>query len=255
MTLKLAFFQGSPSLGDPDSALAVLRQQAQAAATAGARMLVVPELFLPGYNQPDLHARLAQPAGGAWEQQVRAYAVETGCGITFGWAEREGDAIYNTVSTFDHQGELLGRHRKIQMYGAMERRIFTPGEAYCTFDLEGISTALLICYDAEFSQHIHAIAEQGVRLILVPCANPAGFEHVSDHILPAQAAQMGLSILYCNYCGSEGDVTYAGASLLVGPDAKFSAKAGRTEVLMVVEFNDEIPDCLRSTQLSDYRKA
>ncbi|MEP3441000.1 MAG: carbon-nitrogen hydrolase family protein [Sulfitobacter sp.] len=254
MTLKLALFQGSPSMGDPTSALVTLRQQVQAAAAAGARMLVVPELFLPGYNQPDLHIRSAQPAGGPWEEQVRSFAIETGCGITFGWAERDGDKVYNTVSTFDGEGALLGRYRKIQLFGEMEPRSFTPGDSYCVFDFEGVKTALLICYDVEFPQHIKVMAEQGVRLLLAPCANPAGFEHVSDHMLPAQAAAMGLSILYCNYCGVEGDIAYAGGSLLVGPDAQFSAKAGRSETLMIVEFNDNIPDFLRTTQLSDYRK-
>lgn len=241
-------------MGDPTSALAALRQHAQTSEAAGARMLVVPELFLPGYNQPDLHISLAQPAGGDWEKTVRGFAVETGCGITFGWAERDGDAVYNTVTTFDRHGTLLGRYRKIQLFGSMEPLSFTPGDSYCTFDLEGVKTALLICYDVEFHQHIKAMAEQGVRLILAPCANPAGFEHVSDQMLPAHAAAMGLSILYCNYCGIEGDVAYAGGSLLVGPDARFSAKAGRSETLMIVDFDDDIPDFNRSTQLSDYRK-
>ena len=52
--MKLAIYQGPSTEGDIDSALAVVNANVAASATAGASMVVFPELFLPGYNQPCL---------------------------------------------------------------------------------------------------------------------------------------------------------------------------------------------------------
>jgi len=62
--MKLAVFQAEPAYGDTAGAFSRLAGLLEASARAGARMLVVPELFLPGYNRPDLHAALAQPMDG-----------------------------------------------------------------------------------------------------------------------------------------------------------------------------------------------
>lgn len=226
----------------------------RAAAAAGARMLVAPELYLPGYNQPDRHRSAAQPRAGDWEQRLAEMARASGCGLTVGWAERDGARVYNAATCFGANGEVIGHYRKIQLFGPMEQASFDPGAAYTLFDLDGIRTALLICYDVEFAPHVRALAERGAKLILVPTANPRGFEHVSDVLVPARAGEMDLTIAYANYSGTEGDITYAGQSLIVGPDAVPLARAGRTESMLVAALGSGANPTVRSTQLNDYRK-
>lgn len=252
--MKLALYQGPPAQGDPRTALDRLGQQLRAAAAAGARMMVAPELFLPGYNRPDLHSSQAQPQGGAWCQALAAMVRATGCGLTVGWAERDGDWVYNAASAFDHNGALLGHYRKIQLFGPMEHASFGPGDAYCLFDFNGLRTALLICYDVEFAQHTRALADRGAKLVLVPTANPSGFEHVSDVFVPARAAECDMTIAYANFCGSEGELTFGGQSLIAGPDAQIIARAGRSETLIIAELGPDPTPALRSTQLNDFRK-
>lgn len=254
MSLTLGLYQGPPVMGDPEAGLARLQRQLTAAAAAGARMLVAPELFLPGYNRPDLHAALAQPMGGAWCRRLAGMAREAGCGLTVGWAERDGDAVYNAATAFDRDGTILGHYRKIQLFGPMEAASFAPGGSYCLFDLDGVKTGLMICYDVEFAPHVRALAERGARLLLVPTANPAGFEHVSTAFVPARAAEMDLTIAYANFCGDEAGLAYGGRSLIAGPDAQVIAAAGRAECLLVATLGPEPDRALRSTQLADYRK-
>lgn len=254
MTLTLAVYQGPPVQGDPEAGLARLARQLRAAAMAGANMLVAPELFLPGYNRPDLHGALAQPVGGAWFGRLAAMAREGGCGLCVGWAERDGETVYNAATAFGADGAVLGHYRKIQLYGPMEQASFAPGDAYCLFDLDGVTTALMICYDVEFAPHVWALAERGVRLILVPTANPAGFEHVSDALIPARAAEADLTVAYANYCGTEGDLAFGGRSLIAGPDGQVIAAAGRSETLLIARLGPTPAPWLRSTQRADYRK-
>ncbi len=235
MSLTLALCQCPPVGGDIEAGFARIEAQTRAAALAGAGMIVFPELFLPGYNRPDLHASLSQPLNGAWCGRVSGISRAAGCGIALGWAEREGDTVYNAATAFGADGAVLGHYRKIQLFGPMESASFSPGSDYCTFDLNGTPAALLICYDVEFAPHVRELAALGVKLILVPTANPVGFEHVSTALVPARAAEMDLTIAYANYCGTEGEVVYCGQSLIAGPEGDALASAGAGEALLIAD--------------------
>ncbi|PZX10285.1 putative amidohydrolase [Palleronia aestuarii] len=252
--MKLALHQGPPIGGDVEAGLARIDAVARAAALVGAQMVVFPELFLPGYNRPDLHAAMAQPRDGEWAGRVAAIARAASCGITLGWAERDGEAVYNAASAFGADGAALGHYRKIQLFGAMENASFSPGSDYCLFDLCGVRTGLLICYDVEFAPHVRALAQRGAKLVLVPTANPTGFEHVSTAFVPARAAEMDLTIAYANFVGTEGDMIYGGRSIIAGPDARPLAAAGGSEALLVADISRPIAADLRSAQLKDFRK-
>lgn len=252
--MKIALYQGPPTNGDVDGTVSRIESQLQAAALAGASMVVFPELFLPGYNRPDLHARLAQTKSGAWMDQLSSIAARFNCGLTIGWAERDQDTIYNAATCIDAKGDMIGHYRKIQLFGAMEGQSFKAGNTYCTFDLGGIPTALLIFYDIEFPAHVRALAEAGVKRIFVPTANPRGFEHVSRFIVPARAAEMSVTIVYANYCGIENGLSFAGRSLIAGPHADPIAQAGTSETLVIATITDPADPALLSTQLEDFTK-
>lgn len=257
--VKLALWQSPPTNGRIEDGLSALYTQLQAAAAAGAKLLLVPELFLPGYNRPDLHAELAQPLDGAWITRLRDIAARTGCGVCLGWAERDGDAVYNAATTIGPDGAVLGHYRKIQLYGAMEQASFARGDDLCpVFALEGRQAAMLVCYDIEFPGHSAALAQAGADLILVPTANPVGFEHVQRRLVPARAHENDAVVAYANLVGPEGDVTFGGLSVIAGPDGEALAMAGaRGEALLVVDLiaAAAVPRRLRSAQRQEYRPA
>ncbi|PVB59539.1 carbon-nitrogen hydrolase family protein [Labrenzia sp. 011] len=254
--MKLALYQGPATCGDIEAGFNRLQTRLSAAAMAGASMAVFSELFLPGYNLPDLHRSLAQPLGGQWCQRLSDLAANAGCGLTVGWTELDGENVYNAATAFGTRGEILGHYRKIQLFGPMEKASFAFGERYTTFDFCGRKTAILICYDIEFPQHCRALADRGVSLVLVPTANPRRFEHVSHAFVPSRAAEAGLTIAYANYCGPEGDITFGGKSLIAGPDGKALASAGTGETLLVADLApvSDIPWDLLSRQDQDYRE-
>ncbi|WP_319003717.1 carbon-nitrogen hydrolase family protein [Alloyangia pacifica] len=251
--MKLALYQAPPVGDDLEAGFARLAANLRAAAAAGARLLIAPELFLPGYNQPELHGALSQPRGGPWCQRLSAMAREAGCGLCLGWAERDGETVYNAATCWDATGAEVGHYRKIQLFGPMEKASFAAGDAYCVFELEGMTAAMLICYDVEFAPHVKALAERGAELILVPTANPAGFEHVSNVFVPARAAESDVTIAYANFCDTDAGLLFGGGSVIVSPDARLIAKAGTGETLLIAEVGAPVAPELRSTQLQDYR--
>ncbi|EEW26056.1 nitrilase-related carbon-nitrogen hydrolase [Rhodobacter ferrooxidans] len=248
--LRLALWQGPSPAGNPEAAFAALAPALAAAAAMGADMLVAPELFLPGYNA-DV-AGLAQPQGGEWHLRLAEMTRAAGCGLTLGFAEAAGDALFNSAICLDATGRHLAHYRKIQLFGPREAALFRPGKAYETFTLAGVKCALLICYDIEFAPHVAALAALGVQVILVPTANMLPYTHVSSATVPAMAANHGVAIVYANMCGTEGDLSYAGGSVIVGATGAQLAQAGQGQALLVADIPRPDP-ALLSSQAADFR--
>ena len=250
--MRLAIGQAPSPAGDEAAALAAGERTLRAAAAAGADMAVMPELFLPGYNHPDI-ARLAQPADGPWVSALCDLVRKSGCGLTIGFAERDGAQIFNSAMTIGADGAVHAVYRKIQLYGPREMTLFTPGDRYAIFDLGGYRVAVLICYDVEFSGHIRALALQGVNLILVPTANMEPYTYVMDHIVPAMAVTHGVAIAYANLCGAEGDLVYCGGSLVAGQDGAVLAQAGKGAAVFCVDLPSPANPADLAGHLHDYR--
>lgn len=249
--MRLALLQAPSPSGDPDLACAQAEAALTSAAAMGAAALVLPEIWLPGYNQPDVPARAltldSQPM-----RRLATAARNSATALVVGYAERDGDRVFNSAACFGPDGSLLANYRKIQLYGPRERAFFLAGDAYVTFRLGETFTAILICYDVEFAPHVKALADRGVTVILAPTANMMPFTHVVRHTVPAMAANHGVSIAYANYCGQEGDLTYVGGSLIAGPHGEVLAQAGVHPALLIADIPPRDPARL-STQSADLR--
>lgn len=255
--MKLALWQCHPTDGHVEKALTGLEAQLVAAASAGASILVVPELFLPGYNRPDLHAELAQPLDGPWLTRVADLARRTGCGVCLGWAERDADTVYNAATLVGPDGMVALHYRKIQLFGPMESASFTRGTTLAPIvEIHGRRVGILVCYDIEFPGHAAVLGAAGADLILVPTANPVGYEHVQRALIPARAHENDAVVVYANLVGTEGDASFGGLSVIAGPDGIPLASAGpRGEALLVVDLAaaDAVPGGIRSELAQEYR--
>ena len=254
--MKLALSQVTPTDGDVTAALAHVQATLAMAACAGADMLILPELYLPGYNRPDLHGDLAQPFDGVWINNLQEMAQAAGCGVTLGWAERAGQAVFNAATAIGPDGQILAHYRKIQLFGPMERASFAFGsEPPPVFDLGGRRCGLMICYDVEFPHHTSDLARRGAEVILVPTANPKGYEHVQRVLVPARAYETRTCVVYANYCGTEQGLAFGGESLMAGPDSRALVSAGTRPALLVAEIpalGDYAPEGL-SAMDQDFR--
>ncbi len=250
--MRLALLQAPSPAGDDDAAFATLAAALKSAAAMGAAILTAPEVYLPGYNQPDIPAR-AQPRGGAWHQRLATLCRDAGCGVVMGYAERAGERVYNSAIAIDAAGREIAHYRKLQLYGPRENAIYTQGDAYTLFNLNGRTAALLICYDIEFAPHIAALAARGANLVLCPTANMAPFTHVARVTVPAMAVNHNVTIVYANYCGSEGDLDYVGSSLIAGPDGETLAQAGAHPALLIADLPAAYDPSRLSTQARDLR--
>jgi predicted amidohydrolase len=249
--MRLALWQGTSPASNLDLALIQAEQALKAASALGASALVLPEIWLPGYNQDDIPAKaLAQDSPPM--QRLAQAARQARCALVVGYAERDGARVYNSAACFGPDGARLANYRKVQLYGPRERAIYTPGDTLATFPIAGETAAILICYDVEFAPHVKALADRGVTLILAPTANMQPYTHVVHRTVPAMAANHAVAIVYANFCGQEGDLAYVGGSLIAGPHGEILAQAGDTPALLIADLPPR--DAARlSTQSADLR--
>jgi predicted amidohydrolase len=193
------------------------------------RLLVCPELFMSGYNVGADVSSLAEPAEGPFAAAVSALARASGTAILYGYPERAGGRLYNAALCIDAEGAPVANHRKLVIPPGFELDHFAAGEGITLFDLAGMRLAVLVCYDAEFPEAVRAAAMAGAQAVLVPTALRDVWGAVARKMMPTRAFENGIYLVYCNHAGSEGDMTFLGASSIVAPDGEDLAQAGAGE--------------------------
>lgn len=201
-----------------------------------AELLVLPEMFLTGYNiGAQAAAALAEDQDGPSAQFIAALAKRAGMAIVYGYPERSADGrVFNAVQLIDAHGLRVCNYRKTHLFGELDHSMFSAGEDDCPLvELNGWKLGLLICYDVEFPENTRRLALAGAELILVPTANMVPFDFVADVTVRARAFENQCYLAYANYCGREGAIEYCGQSSLTAPDGQRIALAGQDEALII----------------------
>jgi len=232
--MRTALLQSSGRPGSVVENLKVLDEAAGRAAAGGATLLAAPEMFLTGYAIGDDIGRLAEPADGDSADTIAEIATRHGLAITYGYPERDGDAVHNSAQLISADGDRLANYRKTHLFGDFERAHFTPGERpVVQAELNGLTIGLMICYDVEFPEPVRAHALAGTDLLLVPTANMHPFELVAESVVPVRAWENQMYVAYINRIGQEGEFDFFGLSTLAGPDGVARTKAGPGEELLL----------------------
>lgn len=235
--LKVLVGQSPGELLGPEARLAWLEQRLQALGPGAADLLVLPELFLTGYNAGDSLLTWSQTRDGPWAQRIAALARTHRLAIQYGYAEQDGGELFNAAACFDAKGRYLGGHRKLLLPPGFEADHFTTGQQTELFELAGLKIATLICYDAEFPETFRRVVAAGADLVLVPTALGAQWAVVAERLIPARAFENGCFVCYANHCGEENGLSYLGASCIIAPDGQELARAGLGEELLCTELD------------------
>lgn len=196
-------------------------------------LMILPELFQCGYNCGDDIPARAESSDGPFAQAMAALAQQHGIALLYGYAETEGDRLFNAAQCIDRTGTVIGTHRKLMLPPGFEGEIFTPGEGVALFQLGAFRIAILVCYDVEFPETLRQAATLGADLVAVPTALSARWGVVSDHLVATRAFENGLYLAYANYCGRENGLAYYGGSCIVAPDGTDMARAAGIQGVLV----------------------
>jgi predicted amidohydrolase len=165
---------------DLDTNLDTAQRLVREAASAGADLVVLPEM-LDYMGNDDGVAAIKSSIPGPISDQFAAAARDYGMWVVAGSIHEaiEGDArTYNTSVLFDRSGIEQARYRKIHLYDvqipgqvdARESASIAPGEEIVTSDIDGHRAGMSICYDIRFPELYRALVDRGAEMIFLPAA-------------------------------------------------------------------------------------
>jgi N-carbamoylputrescine amidase len=207
----------------------------------GARLVILPELIVPGYRLDasflrDAAEPLDGPTVGAWG----ALAAEAGGYVAGGFCERDGDRLFNGAVLVGPEGVVL-HYRKLHLF-AGEKDVFAPGDLGLPVARTEVGVVgLCICYDLRFVETARILALRGAELVCVPTAWLPGFDRQrwdQEGFCPqARGAQLQANLDQVFIaCASEAGNGFLGSSVVCDPygAARLGPLPGEREELAVV---------------------
>ncbi len=245
--MRIAIQQCDSISADPGRRLASLRSQV-GGLTDQTDLIVCPELYATGYNIGVRSAHeLAEAVDGPFNSAAAKIAREHDVGLVYGYAERDGDRVYNSACYIDRAGILRANHRKLYMSGQYEEATFHVGDRYTVCEIDGVRVGILICFDVEFPESVRACRTAGCDLVIVPTALCNRWVHLTRTLIPTRALENGLFLVYANYSGGEGDLVYCGNSMILGPDGFERARGGDQAEWVISDIDLADNEATRST--------
>ncbi len=251
--LRVALAQLNPTVGDLGANAAKILNQAQLAHSAGAHLILYPEMVLTGYPVEDLALRSTFRQASKKAIKELAPQLPPDLVAVIGYLEESPDGKPQNAIALIHNGEILATYIKHHLpnYGVFDEfRNFIPGTDSLVFRLHGIDIGVAICEDIwRFDGPIADLAARTPGLVVVPNGSP--FERNKDDVRAAlvqkRATELGAPLAYVNMTGGQDDLVFDGDSLIVDSAGKIIVRAPQFEDCLIVA---DI-DCIAQTSTPD----
>jgi predicted amidohydrolase len=254
--MKIAAIQSDIAWEDPEANFTRLRPWVAAAAAAGAKLVVLPEMFACGFSMAT--ANIAEPPGGPSTRFLEAQARQHDLWICGSIPEvPHGESKpFNTLVLASPHGQVV-RYRKIHPFSfAKEHEHYGAGSDHITVDVDGLRCTLFVCYDLRFADEFWGRAEQTDAYVVV--ANwPERRRHHWTTLLQARAIENQAYVVGVNRVGHGNGLDYSGDSRIVDPWGEVLAAAAGGETMVLADVRaDVVRDAReRFPVLKDRRKA
>ncbi|SFA87669.1 Carbon-nitrogen hydrolase [Lentibacillus halodurans] len=244
MMKKIALIQMDVAYGDPKVNFARVSKWVMDAASTGADIIVLPELWDTGYDLKRFDM-LADREAKATTEFLSDLAEELNVVIVGGSvAEQADDGMKNTMLVVDANGELVHKYSKLHLFQLMDEHLhLVEGKDEADFELDGVPSAGFICYDIRFPEWIRKSAVNGAKVMYVVAEWP---EPRIDHwrtLLQARAIENQCFVVACNRVGADPNNEFGGMSLVVDPWGEIVTEGGSDEKMVLTEIDlDKVDD-------------
>ena len=264
--LRVALAQINPTVGDLAGNSSRILNQAQLAHTAGAHLIVFPEMVLTGYPVEDLALRSTFRSASKKGLTDLLPLLPADLVAVIGYLEESVDGKPQNAVALIHRGAVVATYIKHHLpnYGVFDEfRNFVAGTKSLVFRLHGIDIGVAICEDIwRFEGPVEELAARTPGLVVVPNGSP--FERNKDDVRAAlvkqRAREIAAPLVYVNMTGGQDDLVFDGDSILVDAKGEVIARAPQfDDGLIVVDLdckaNSSKPDVVISSDpVADYEK-
>jgi NAD+ synthase (glutamine-hydrolysing) len=252
--LQLALYQMNPTVGDIAGNEAKIAGGITAAASAGAQLVLLPELAVTGYPPEDLLLKehFLADARAALE---RIALSARGIVALVGFPERADD-VYNACAVLA-DGSVKAIYRKVFLpnYGVFdEQRYFQSGPGGGLIEVGDVTVGLTVCEDIwEPGPPASDEALAGATLLINISASPyhAGKGLERERMLVQRARDNLAVVAFCALVGGQDELVFDGHSVVIDHEGTVLARAHQfAEELLVVTVDPHGP---RASRLRDPR--
>lgn len=253
--LTVAAVQATPIPGDVAANALSGAALIARAADQGARLVVLPELYLSAYHPPAIRADpvatmvRADETGLITDPRLDPLR-EGGIVAVIGAGVVHPDGMRTCSSiVVDRAGEIRVAYNKQYLCGPDEKELFTPGAEGSTLEIDGWRFGLGICYDGCFPEHGRAAAGDDVHGYLVPAAYLQGSRHRRDIYYAARALDNTMYVVFANIVGGQAPWSFNGGAAIYDPEGRCLARGDdETESVVVATLDKQVLAQTRSWQ-------
>ncbi len=207
MKIKVALLQLNPGNNELEN-FAIAKTGIQEAASSGADVVLLPELWNVGYSDPQGYC-LGEEVWGksALTKEDKNFllyqdlAKELNIAILFPYLERVGVSFANSAAMIDRSGKVVLNYQKVHTVDKGWEVLFHSGSDFPVAELNTksgtVKIGCMICYDREFPEVARILMLNGAEIILVPNACDIDLNRL--HQLQTRGYENMLGIAMTNY--------------------------------------------------------
>jgi omega-amidase len=158
------------------------------------------------------------------------------------------EPVYNSAYIIDRQGSIKARYDKIHLFRPMsEDKFVTAGQEAATFEIDGITCGIIICYDLRFPEIARKLALKGAKIIFVPAQWPMPRETHWKLLNIVRSIENQCFMVAVNRTGKDEHLYFPGMSVVVNPFGDVLIEGeGKPDVLTtMIDIN--VVDSVRGT--------
>lgn len=242
--MKVACVQSDIVFGEPKENFKNVEKQIREAASSGANLVVLPEMWNSGYDLTRLE-EIADVNGEEAKKLLSKLSKELNLHIVGGSVSiNRGDKFYNTMYVTNTFGEVVAEYDKAHLIKLMDEHLyFEAGNEKNLFTLDGIQMGGIICYDLRFPEWTRVHSLNGAKVMFVPAQWPTKRIDHWKILLQARAIENQSYIIAVNRVGSDPHNEFGGNSMVISPWGEILWNGGDAECVQIVDINlEEIDD-------------
>lgn len=203
-------------------------------------LVVLPEMWATGFAFQDLPvlAERTPEILNRLGELARLYQIYVAGSLP----EHAGGGIYNTLYVTGPAG-TVGTYRKQHLFGPIQEDInLRPGNSPQPIATPIGTLGCLVCYDLRFPDLGRLQAGGGADILLVSAQWPLARKEHWRTLLQARAIENQIYVVAANRCGTDktgNRLTFAGHSMIIGPDGTILREAGENAALAAMEIGGE----------------
>ncbi|WP_158090573.1 nitrilase-related carbon-nitrogen hydrolase [Desulfurella amilsii] len=235
--MKISIAQMQVHEGDVEKNFETSLGMIEKACSADSRIVLFPELFLSGFDYPNLQ-NLSKKMPEYINKLLEKSADIAICGT---FLENINDEIFNTFYCL-YEKKVMLKYSKVKLFEVTkEDDYFCPGNKNQenTFDLFGIKFGVCICFELRFPEILRKAALKGAEVLLVSAIWPVERLNAWRKLSAARAIENQAFVATCNANDKSGKWICAGHSSVYDPNGTLLSSAYNQTTIKTISIDPE----------------